>query len=225
MPDQTNYSSGAAIGAFTNATLSRNPAWAQLLGLCPLLAVSSTTTNALGLAAASCLVVVGSNVLISLLRHSIPDQARLPCFVLIIATFTTLTSLLLEAYAYDLYLKIALFVQIIVTNCMILGRAEAYASKQPVGLACLDALGTAVGFAIALVSLGVVRETLAYGTVLRDAELLFGSGAEHWTLTITNSGVLPLAAYAPGAFLVAGLMFAGIKAIQSWIRAKTNQHE
>ena len=196
-----------------NAGLSHNPAWAQLLGLCPLMAVSTTVINALGLAAASSFVVIGRNVMISSLRHHIPEQARLPCFVLIIATFTTVTTLVLEAFSYELYLKIALFVQIIVTNCMILGRAEAFASRQPVIPACLDAVGTAVGFAIALVTLGSVRELLAYGSLLRDADLLFGHSAQQWTLQLAESGPVPLAAYAPGAFIVAGLMFALIKAV------------
>ena len=130
------------VNTFNQAMLQRNPAWAQLLGLCPLLAVSNSVVNALGLAIASLFVVVGSNTVISLLRKIIPEIARLPCFVLIIATFTTVTSLWLEAFAFELYAKIALFVQIIVTNCMILGRAEAFASRQPVGRTILDALGT-----------------------------------------------------------------------------------
>ena len=193
---------------FSSAVLARNPAWAQLLGLCPLLAVSSSLVNAMGLALASAFVVIGSNVCISALRRVIPEEARLPCFVLVIATFTTITSLLLEAYAYELYIKIALFVQIIVTNCMILGRAEAFASKQGIGRTFLDASGTAVGFAIALLSLGAVRELLSQGTLLADAELLFGATASGWQISIIEVQVLPLAAYAPGAFLVAGLMFA-----------------
>lgn len=195
------------------AVLTQNPAWAQLLGLCPLMAVSTTVVNALGLAAASSFVVIGSNVMISSLRHHIPEQARLPCFVLIIATFTTVTTLVLEAFSYELYLKIALFVQIIVTNCMILGRAEAFASRQPVIPACFDAVGTAVGFAIALITLGSVRELLAYGSLFRDADLLFGQRAGQWTLQLVETGPVPLAAYAPGAFIVAGLMFAMIQGV------------
>ena len=138
------------MNTFNRGVLANNPAWAQLLGLCPLLAVSNSVVNALGLALASGFVLLGSNLTISLLRHRIPDVARLPCFVLIIATFTTITVMVLEAFAFTLYLRIALFVQIIVTNCMILGRAESFASRQPVGVAVLDALGTAVGFALAL---------------------------------------------------------------------------
>jgi len=193
---------------FGTAVLARNPAWAQLLGLCPLLAVSSTVINALGLALASAFVVIGSNLCISALRRVIPEAARLPCFVLIIATFTTVATLVLEAYAYALYLKIALFVQIIVTNCMILGRAEAFASKQSITRTFADACGTALGFAIALLLLGAMRELLAQGTLLADAHLLFGPAAGSWQINLTSVQALPLAAYAPGAFLVAGLMFA-----------------
>ena len=209
----------------SNAMLTNNPAWAQLLGLCPLLAVSSTLTNALGLACASAFVVIGSNTLISILRSAIPQFARLPCFVLIIATFTTLTTMFLEAYAFDLYAKIALFVQIIVTNCMILGRAEAYASRQPVGAALLDAIGTAFGFAIALIVLGSVRELLAFGTLLRDAHLLFGEQATSWAMQLGETTLLPLAALPPGAFLTAGLLLATAQAVQQWFKTKPHRQQ
>ena len=197
-----------ASSTLYNAALKNNPAWVQLLGLCPLLAVSNSLINAVGLAIATGFVIIGSNACISALRKIIPDIARLPCFVLIIATFTTLTTLLLEAYAYGLYIKIALFVQIIVTNCMILGRAESFASKRSIGAACLDAMGTAAGFAIALLGLGCVREILAYGTLAKDADLLFGGQAADWVVHVSDTALLPLAAYPPGAFLIAGLGFA-----------------
>ena len=193
---------------FNRGVLANNPAWAQLLGLCPLLAVSNSVVNALGLALASGFVLLGSNLTISLLRHRIPDVARLPCFVLIIATFTTITVMVLEAFAFTLYLRIALFVQIIVTNCMILGRAESFASRQPVGVAVLDALGTAVGFALALLILGGVREILGYGTLLREMDLLFGETASSWIIELSSTAVVPLALFPPGAFLLAGLLFA-----------------
>ncbi|MEM9622691.1 MAG: electron transport complex subunit RsxE [Pseudomonadota bacterium] len=204
----------ASASVFGRAVLANNPAWAQLLGLCPLLAVSHTTVNALGLALASAFVVIGSNVTISLLRRVIPDASRLPCFVLIIATFTTATTLLLEAFAYDLYLKIALFVQIIVTNCMILGRAETFASRHSVGQACLDAMGTAIGFAIALLGLGMVRELLGHGTLFAGMELLFGAAAAGWEVQFGTGGAVPLAAYPPGAFIVAALLFAAFQALR-----------
>ena len=198
---------------FTEAAIANNPAWAQLLGLCPLLAVSSTVANATGLALASAFVVVGSNTSISLLRRIIPDTARLPCFVLIIATFTTLTVMLLEAYAFDLYSRIALFVQIIVTNCMILGRAEMFASRQPVGRALMDALGTAVGFTLALLALGAVREVLGQGTLMADMDLLFGPAATVLELQIFAVPPLALALLPPGAFILAGLLFALVRGL------------
>jgi electron transport complex protein RnfE len=190
-----------------HAALEANPAWTQLLGLCPLLAVSSSIANALGLALASAMVLIGSNTLIAVLRHRIPQYARLPCFVLIIASFTTVAVLLMQAFAYELYVRIALFIQIIVTNCMILGRAEAFASRQPVPAAFADALGTAAGFAMALVLLGTVRELAATGGLFAGMETLFGPPAADWHISLVDDGIL-LAALPPGAFIVAGLLLA-----------------
>ena len=170
------------LNRFTEAAVARNPAWVQLLGLCPLLAVSNTIANAAGLAVASAVVLIGSATLVSLVRRFIPADVRLPCFVLVIATFTTLVNLAMEAYAFGLYARIALFVQIIVTNCMILARVEQVASKEPLGRTLLDACGAAAGFAAAILALGAAREVLAMG--------------------------FPLAALPPGAFLVAGLLLA-----------------
>ena len=211
------------MNTFDRGVLENNPAWAQLLGLCPLLAVSNSVVNALGLALASGFVLLGSNITISLLRHRIPDVARLPCFVLIIATFTTITVMVLEAFAFTLYLRIALFVQIIVTNCMILVRAEAFASRQPVGAAVLDALGTAVGFAIALLILGGVREILGYGTLMREMDLLFGPAASSWVIDLTNTALLPLALFPPGAFLLAGLLFALVQGLAKFQAPPTRE--
>ncbi len=201
---------------FTAGVTTRNPAWGQLLGLCPLLAVSTTTAHALALALASAGVLVGSNVSIAAVRRWIPHFVRLPAFVLVVATFTTCAVLLLEAYAYEVYLRIALFVQIIVTNCMILARAETFASRQPVLPSLLDALGTASGFAIALVSLGMVREAVGHGTLFAGMDALLGPAARDWELTLP--GDLPgflLATLPPGAFIVAGLMLAAGNAIRT----------
>lgn len=189
--------------------VERNPAWVQLLGLCPLLAVSSSVVNALGLAAASALVLIGSNTIISMLRNVLPDFARLPAFMLLIAGLTTLAVMLMEAFAYELYLGIALFVQIIVTNCIILGRAEAFASRQPVWSSLLDALGTAAGFGIALIVLGAVREVIGQGTLFANLDQLLGTGAASLTIQILPEHQrLLLAALPPGAFIVAGLLMA-----------------
>ena len=197
----------AAGGTFTEAAIRRNPAWIQLLGLCPLLAVSNSLVNATGLALASGFVMVGSALAISTLRAWIPNRVRLPCFVLVIATFTTLSVLLLEAYAFELYLRVALFVQIIVSNCMILGRMEAFASRQPPWRACLDALGTAAGFAIALIALGSVREALGQGSLLAGMDHLFGPVAASWRIDL-GFGNAPflMALLPPGAFIIAGLL-------------------
>ena len=135
----------SVVTRFSEAAVRRNPAWVQLLGLCPLLAVSNTVANAAGLAVASAVVLIGSATLVSLVRRLIPADVRLPCFVLVIATFTTLVNLALEAYAFDLYQRIALFVQIIVTNCMILARIEQVAAKERFSTTLFDALGTAAG--------------------------------------------------------------------------------
>ena len=208
---------------FSRAVIENNPAWAQLLGLCPLLAVSNTVANATGLALASAFVVIGSNTSISLLRSIIPDIARLPCFVLIIATFTTLTVMTLEAYTFDLYSRIALFVQIIVTNCMILGRAEVFASRQPVGRALRDAMGTAIGFAIALLTLGAVREILGQGTLMADMDMLFGPAAAKMHIDVFSTPPLSLALLPPGAFLIAGLLFALVQGLNNRTRVAKDE--
>ena len=206
----------AAGGTFAEAAIRRNPAWIQLLGLCPLLAVSNSLVNATGLALASGFVMVGSALAISALRTWIPQRVRLPCFVLVIATFTTLSVLLLEAYAFELYLRVALFVQIIVSNCMILGRVEAFASRQPPWRACLDALGTATGFAIALIGLGGVREALGQGTLMAGMELLFGPAAASWRIDLGFAGApFLMALLPPGAFLIAGLLLGLANALRN----------
>ena len=154
----------------------------QLLGLCPLLAVSNTVANAAGLAIASAVVLIGSCALIGLARRLIPNDMRLPCFVLAVATFTTVVDLAMQAYAFDTYQRIALFVQIIVTNCLILASVERVAYREPMGRTLLHAARTAALFAVAILALGAVREALSPG--------------------------FPLAALPPGAFIVAGLLLA-----------------
>ena len=206
-----------ALSGITQA----NPAWVKLLGLCPLLAVSNSLANALGLALASTLVLVGSNVTVAALRAHIPSFARLPVFMLIIASFTTCAVLLLEAYAFGLYAKIALFVQIIVTNCMILARVEQFASRQSVPWALLDALATALGFALALIGLGLVRELLATGHIGLGLDALFGPSASTWSLELLPAAIkIPIAALPPGAFIVAGLLLGIGNAWQQRQRSK-----
>lgn len=200
------------MSLFADSAIRNNPVWAQLLGLCPLLAVSNSVVNALGLAAASTLVLLGANGTIALIRQQIPSFARLPCFVLVIATFTTIAMLLMQAFAFEAYLKIALFVQIIVTNCMILGRVEAFASRQSVGRALTDAAGTAAGFTLALLVLGATRELIATGGLFANMDTLLGPGASGWYLSLVDGGLV-IAALPPGAFIIAGLLIAAGQAL------------
>lgn len=189
---------------FTTAMIEKNPAWSQLLGLCPLLAVSTSVVNATALALASGFVLLGANTSIASIRRWIPAFARLPCFVLIIATFTTCAVMLMQAFTFEVYLRVALFVQIIVTNCMILGRVEAFASKQTVPRAISDAAGTAAGFALALLAVGATRELIGHGTLFSGMDMLL-PGTASWQITVTDQGLL-LAVLPPGAFIVAGLL-------------------
>lgn len=199
--------SGATIareGLWTN-----NPALVQMLGLCPLLAVTTSVVNALGLALATLIVLVGSNTSVSLIRGYVPPAARLPAFVLIIASYTTCVSLLMQAFAYELYLTVALFVQIIVTNCTILGRAEAFASRQPLLPSAYDGLMMGLGFGAVLVLLGGFRELLGTGVLFADMAQLFGPSAATWEITVVPAyrGFL-LAVLPPGAFIGMGLLIA-----------------
>ena len=198
--------------------------WTQLLGLCPLLAVSNTVANALALALASSFVLISSNTLISTLRTLIPDFMRLPCFVLIISTFTTVTVLVLEAFAFEIYLQVALFIQIIVTNCAILERAESFASKNSIFSSFLDAVGTSIGFAIAIITLGFAREILGNGTLFENLWFLTGSTEDLYTILLFDAAPFPVASLPPGAFLVAGLLLAASKAIHN-SREKPSVHE
>ena len=186
-----------------------NPAFVQLLGLCPLLAVSNTVINALGMGLATILVLTGSNFVVSLIRHRTRAEIRIPIFVMVIAALVTAVELLMNAYLHQLYLVLGIFIPLITTNCIILGRAEAFASKNDVARASFDGFIMGVGFAAALVALGGLRELLAQGTLLDGAELMFGSAAESWTMTlIPNFHGLLLAALPPGAFIGLGLLIA-----------------
>ena len=213
-PQVPSAQHAAAQADALRGVITRNPAWVQLLGLCPLLAVSNSVVNALGLAAASTLVMLGANTSISLIRGFIPSHLRLPLFMLVIATFTTCAVMLLEAYAFELYLRIALFVQIIVTNCMILGRIERFAQRQPPHLAALDALCTSAGFALALLALGGTREILGSGSIGANLHQLFGDwGSVEGLRLFAPEYALSLAQLPPGAFIVAGLMLGAGNAI------------
>ena len=186
-----------------------NPALVQLLGLCPLLAVSNTVINGLGLGLATILTLVASNGIISLCRYHIPDEARLPVFVLIIASIVTAIELSMSAWFHELYLILGIFIPLIVTNCAITGRAEAFAARNPVGPAILDGFMMGIGFTAVLVLLGAMREILGQGTLFSEAHLMFGEIARHFTIIVIDDyrGFL-IALLPPGAFIGLGLIVA-----------------
>jgi electron transport complex protein RnfE len=192
-----------------NGLWTNNPALVQLLGLCPLLAVTGSVVNALGLGIATMAVLIGSNTIVSLIRRHVSDAVRLPAFVVIIAAFVTCAELLMKAFTYELYQILGIFIPLIVTNCAILGRAEAFASKNKVGLAALDGLMMGLGFLAVLVALGGIRELLGQGTLFADMHLLFGASASTWVLRPFGENYsFLIAILPPGAFLVTGFLIA-----------------
>jgi electron transport complex protein RnfE len=184
------------LSEFRKGLWRENAVFRLLLGLCPTLAVTTSAENGLGMGFATTFVLVGSNVVVSLLRQVIPPKVRIPAFIVIIASFVTVVQLCMEAYFYDLYKALGIFIPLIVVNCLILGRAEAFASKNRLLPAMADGLGMGTGFTLALFVLGAVRELFGAGTLLGYA--VFGSGYQPLILMI-----LP-----PGAFIAMGLLLA-----------------
>ena len=186
-----------------------NPGIVQLLGLCPLLAVTNTITNALGLGIATLFVLIASNSLVSAIRSYVPQTIRIPVFVMIIASLVTCVQLLMNAFTYELYLSLGIFIPLIVTNCIIIGRAEAFASKNSVKHAAFDGLMMGLGFSLVLLALGASREILSQGTLFTGIETLLGDWAKFLTVNIyhTDSTFL-VAALPPGAFIIMGLIIA-----------------
>ncbi|MBS3802939.1 MAG: electron transport complex subunit E [Oleiphilaceae bacterium] len=188
---------------------SNNPALVQVLGLCPLLAVTSTVVNAIGLGLATLMVLVGSNFAVSVIRNYVGDSVRLPAFVMIIASLVTCAELLMQAFTYELYQILGIFIPLIVTNCAILGRADAFASKNRPGAAALDGAMMGLGFLAVLVVLGGLREAVGQGTLFAGMDLLLGPMAADWQMG-------PVAGYPdvlfmvlpPGAFVGLGLLIA-----------------
>ena len=186
-----------------------NPALVQLLGLCPLLAVTGSVVNAIGLGIASTLVLIGSNFTVSLFRKFVPESVRLPIFVMIIASFVTSIELLMKAYTFELYQILGIFIPLIVTNCAIMGRADAFACKNPVTASLVDAVAMGVGFTVVLVLLGAMREVLGTGAIFADMHLLFGDIANNWKIVLFEDyqGLL-IAILPPGAFIGLGIIIA-----------------
>jgi Na+-translocating ferredoxin:NAD+ oxidoreductase subunit E len=174
------------------------PPFRLVLGLCPVLAVTKSVENGIGMGLATTFVLVCSNVLVSLLRKAIPSKVRIACFIVIIATFVTVVELVMQAYAYPLFLKLGIFIPLIVVNCIVLGRAEAFASKNGVFRSLLDGLGIGIGFTLSLVALAAVRELLGTGmlTIWVTPIQIFGPSYQPFDFLVQ----------APGAFVALGLM-------------------
>ena len=189
-----------------NGIIKENPAFILMLGMCPTLAVTTSAINGLGMGLSSLVVLAISNVVISLLRKVIPDEVRLPAFIVIVASFVTVVELLMEAYMESLYASLGIYIPLIVVNCIILGRAEAYASKNPPLLSLFDGLGMGLGFTLTLLVMGSIRELLGAGT-------LFG-------VQIMPASVDPMTVFItpPGGFFVFGCLMA----LVIWIETKTN---
>ncbi|MBT3205864.1 MAG: electron transport complex subunit E [Gammaproteobacteria bacterium] len=193
-----------------------NVALVQLLGLCPLLAVTSTTINGIGLGLATLITLVLSNSLISAIRNVVRNEVRLPVFVLIIASIVTIIELTMQAYFYDLYLVLGIFIPLIVTNCSIIGRAEGFASKNPIAVSALDGFMMGLGFLIVLTLLGMFREIIGFGTLLANANLMFGEGASALKLTLNEEyGGFLLAILPPGAFFGLALLIVAKNLIET----------
>lgn len=204
-----------------NGLWQNNPALVQLLGLCPLLAISTSVVNAIGLGLATTVVLVLSNTAVSLLRNHIPDSVRLPAFVMIIATAVTCIELLMQAFAYELFLVLGIFLPLITTNCVILGRADSFAAHNPLGAAVCDGLFMGLGFAAVLVLLGGLRELIGTGALFAHMDLLFGAGAAHWEVVLFGDyQPLLLAILPPGAFIFTGLLIALKNLIDDRIRKR-----
>ncbi|MCK3654402.1 electron transport complex subunit RsxE [Pasteurellaceae bacterium Macca] len=194
---------------FTQGVWTNNGALVQLLGLCPLLAVSNNVTNALGLGLATLLVLVASNTVVSLFRKVIPHDIRIPIYVMVIATAVTVIELLMKGFAFPVYQSLGIFIPLIVTNCIVIGRAEAFASKNGVLHSAFDGFSMGLGMTLSLVVLGAMREIIGNGTLFDGLDLLLGSWAKGAKMDLLHldSGLL-LAILPPGAFIGLGLILA-----------------
>ncbi len=204
-----------------NGLWKNNPAIVQLLGLCPLLAVTGSVVNAIGLGIATTLVLVTSNTCVSIIRNIVSDAVRLPAFVMIIASAVTCIELLMQAFAYELYQILGIFLPLITTNCVILGRAEAFACKNSLLPSVYDGLIMGAGFGAILVLLGGLRELAGTGALFADMDLLFGPAAASWKLVVFEDyQSFLLAILPPGAFIFTGLMIAVKNIIDARIQAR-----
>lgn len=183
-----------ALGELSKGVIKQNPVFRIVLGLCPTLAVSTSVKNGIGMGLAATFVLVGSNAIVSLIRKAVPSKIRIPCYIVVIATFVTIVDLVMAGYAPELHRNLGIFIPLIVVNCIILGRAEAFASKNSLAMSVLDGIGMGVGFTFALVITACIREIIGTGKI--------------WGLVLLGDKYNPmlLAILAPGAFITLGLL-------------------
>jgi len=205
---------------FYNGLWKQNTGVVQLLGLCPLLAISNSVVNALSLGLATTLVMALSGSGVAAIREVIPNEARIPVYVLLIAVLVTIVQLLINAYAYSLYLVLGIFLPLIVTNCIVLARAEAFASKNGILASALDGIAMGLGLTAVLTILGGIREIFGHGTLLSGLDLVFGEAAKSLVITvIPNYHGFLLAVLPPGAFITLGLLIA----LRNWLNLRAEQ--
>lgn len=209
-----------------NGLWKNNPAIVQLLGLCPLLAVTGSVINAIGMGLATTAVLTISNSCVSIIRNVVSDAVRLPAFVMIIAAAVTAIELLMQAYSYELYQVLGIFLPLITTNCVILGRADAYASKNSLLPAAYDGFIMGLGFALVLVLLGAIRELVGTGMLFGNMELLFGESARSWRVVVFEDyKPFLLAVLPPGAFIFTGIIIALKNLIDAQLNARAARSE
>lgn len=208
---------------FHNGLWKQNPGIAQLLGLCPLLAISNSVVNALSLGLATTLVMTLSGSGVAAIREFIPNETRIPVYILLIAVLVTIVQFLMNAYVYSLYVVLGIFIPLIVTNCIVLARAESFASRNGVFASALDGTAMGLGLTAVLVTLGGIREIFGHGTLLSGIDLVFGEAVKSWVITVVPDyhGFL-LAILPPGAFIALGLLIA----MKNWLnlRAERKAH-
>ncbi len=210
----------------TDGLWKNNAIFAQMLGLCPLLAVSNTVVNALGLGLATIMVLILSNMSVSLIRNIVRPEIRLPVFVVIIASAVTTIELIIHAWFHELYLVLGIFIPLIVTNCAIIARAESFASKNTVGKSMFDGLMTGLGFALVLVTLGALREIIGMGTLFSNAHIMFGEGMQWLTIEVfSNYEGFLLAVLPPGAFMGLAVLLALHNLINNKIASKKQKNK
>jgi electron transport complex protein RnfE len=200
-----------------NGVWKQNTGVVQLLGMCPILAVSSSVVNGVSLGLATAVVMALSGAAIAPIRTSVPNEARIPVFILIIAVLVTVIQYVMNAYMYSLYVVLGIFIPLIVTNCIVLARVEAFASKNPPLESALDGFAMGLGLTAVLAVLGAIREIVGHGTLLGGIETVFGEGAKSWVITVVpNYHGFLLAILPPGAFITLGCLIAG----KNWLNAR-----